>query len=412
MQYSIAAILSVAMLLSLGPPAQLETIDFSGMDPGTQTSHKIKWSKRTIEIAFSASLGSPGPNIKPGSDVIGAARRALRRWSSIANITFVEIASPAVSISSASGGDGISLLTIADTPENEELFNIGSTTGRTRVFYDPETGVIAEADICLNPHPRSAEGTALQFSTDGSPDTYDLEATFVHEIGHLLGLDHSDVLASTMQAHQALNGTYGLTAFTGRTLSEDDRQHVRSLYGPGLHAARIEGRLVDNSSIGTTIPLGSVGVWAEMVASGRVVASDIAAEDGSYNLEGLPPGEYRLLAESRNANGSLSEVSAAQNGTTGSQRRFRSFELANQVVVRPDTVKTVNYNLVPPQNSQPALNPRVIGINGELSNTTVPLETGKRAKIYLGGEGIDQVPGTSISVTSPFFGVDPASLAR
>ena len=411
MQYSIAAIVSLAMLLSLGSPAQLETIDFSGVDPGTQTAHKIKWPKRTIEIAFSASLGSPGPNIKPGSDVTGAARRALARWSSMANITFVETSSSAVSISSASAGDGTSLLTIADTPENEELFNIGSTTGRTRVFYDPETGAIAEADICLNPHPRSAEGTVLQFSTDGSPGSYDLEATFVHEIGHLLGLEHSDVLASTMQAHQAVNGTYGLTAFTGRTLSEDDRQHVRSLYGPGQHSARIEGRLVDNSSIGTTIPLGSVSVWAETIASGRVMASNITAEDGSYQLEGLPPGQYRLFAESRNTDGLLSEVSAAESAA-GSQRRFRSFELANQVVVRPDTIKTVNYNLVPPQNSLPALNPRLIGINGELSNTTVPLETGKRAKIYLGGEGIDQVPGTSISVTSPFFVVDPASLAR
>src|SRR6267378_4954536 len=309
MQYSIAAIASLAMLLSLGSPARLETIDFSGMDPGTQTAHKIKWPKRTIEIAFSASLGSPGPNIKPGSDVIGAARRALARWSSIANITFVETSSSAVSISSASAGDGTSLLTIADTPENEELFNIGSTTGRTRVFYDPETGVIAEADICLNPHPRSAEGTALQFSTDGSLGTYDLEAAFVHEIGHLLGLDHSDVLASTMQAHQALNGTYGLTAFTGRTLSEDDRQHVRSLYGPGQHSAWIGGRLVDSSSVGTTIPLGSAGVWAETIASGRVMASDITAEDGSYQLEGLPPGQYRIFAESRNTDGSLSEVS-------------------------------------------------------------------------------------------------------
>ncbi|MDX6709675.1 MAG: hypothetical protein QOH96_691 [Blastocatellia bacterium] len=411
MQYSIAAIVSLAMLLSLGSPAQLETIDFSGIDPGRQTAHKIKWPKRTIEVAFSASLGSPGPNIKPGSDVIGAARRALARWSSMANITLVETNSSAVSISSASGGDGTSLLTIADTPENEELFNIGSTTGRTRVFYDPETGVIAEADICLNPHPRSPDGTALQFSTDGSPNTYDLEATFVHEIGHLLGLDHSDVLASTMQAHQALNGTYGLTAFTGRTLSEDDRQHVRSLYGPGQHSARIEGRLVDNSSIGTTIPLGSVGVWAETASSGRVMASDVTTEDGSYQLEGLPPGQYRLFAESRNTDGSLSEVSTAASAA-GSQRRFRSFELANQVVVRPDTIKTVNYNLVPPQNSLPALNPRLIGINGELSNTTVPLETGKRAKIYLGGEGIDQVPGTSISVSSPFFVVDPSSLAR
>jgi len=328
----------------------------------------------------------------------------------MANITFVETSSSAVSISSAAAGDGTSLLTIADTPENEELFNIWSTTGRTRVFYDPETGVIAEADICLNPHPRSAEGTVLQFSTDGSPGSYDLEATFVHEIGHLLGLEHSDVLASTMQAHQAVNGTYGLTAFTGRTLSEDDRQHVRSLYGPGQHSSRIEGRLVDNSSIGTTIPLGSVSVWAETTASGRVMASDITAEDGSYQL-GLPPGQYRLFAESRNTDGSLSEVSAAESAA-GSQRRFRSFELANQVVVRPDTIKTVNYNLVPPQNSLPALNPRLIGINGELSNTSVPLETGKHMKIYLGGEGIDQVPGTSISVTSPFFVVDPASLAR
>jgi hypothetical protein len=412
MQYSIAAVASLAMLLSLGSPAHLETIDFSGMDPGTQTAHKIKWPKRTVEVAFSASLGSPGPNIKPGSDVIGAARRALARWSSMSNITLVEANSSAVSISSASGGDGTSLLTIADTPENEELFNLGSTTGRTRVFYDPETGVIAEADICLNPHPRSADGTALQFSTDGSPNTYDLEATFVHEIGHLLGLDHSDVLASTMHAHQAVNGTYGLTAFTGRTLSEDDRQHVRSLYGPGQHSARIEGRLVDSSSIGTTIPLGSVSVWAEMISSGRVMASDVTAVDGSYHLEGLQPGQYRLLAESRDADEPLSEVSAAERAAAGSQRRFRSFELANQVVVRPDAVKTVNYNLVPPQNSPPALNPRLIGINGELSNTTVPLETGKRAKIYLGGEGIDQVPGTSISVTSPFFVVDPASLAR
>src|SRR6266404_7038761 len=328
MQYSIAAIVSLAMLLSLGSPAQLETIDFSGVDPGTQTAHKIKWAKRTIEIAFSASLGSPGPNIKPGSDVIGAARRALRRWSSIANITFIEMASPAVSISPASGGDGTNLLTVADTQENEELFNAGSTTGRTRVFYDPETGVIAEADICLNPHLRSADGTALQFSTDGSPDTYDLESTFVHEIGHLLGLDHSDVLSSTMQAHQAVNGTYGLPAFTERTLSEDDRQRVRSLYGPKQRAGKIEGRLVDNLLAGTVVPLNAVNVWAENIASGRVVASDITGDDGSYRFEGLQPGQYRLLAQPRDGDVSRAEVSTEESVTTGSQRRFRSFELA------------------------------------------------------------------------------------
>jgi hypothetical protein len=40
------------------------------------------------------------------------------------------------------------------------------------------------------------------------------------------------------------------------------------------------------------------------------------------------------------------------------------------------------------------------------------VEVGKRVKVYLGGEGIDQVPGTSISVNSPFFVVDPDSLTR
>jgi hypothetical protein len=54
----------------------------------------------------------------------------------------------------------------------------------------------------------------------------------------------------------------------------------------------------------------------------------------------------------------------------------------------------------------------VIGLNAELSNVALPLMPGRRVKIYLGGEGVDQVPGTSISVNSPFFTVDPASLTR
>ena len=54
----------------------------------------------------------------------------------------------------------------------------------------------------------------------------------------------------------------------------------------------------------------------------------------------------------------------------------------------------------------------MIGLNAELSTVALPLSPGKRVKIYLGGEGVDQVPGTSISVNSPYFIVDPASLTR
>ena len=150
-------------------------------------------------------------------------------------------------------GDGISLITTAETTENE-AFNSDTTAGRTRVFYDPETGLIAEADISINPRPRTDNGTEIQFSTDGTPGTYDLEATFTHEIGHLLGLDHSAVIGSTMQGRQAFNGTFGMPAMTERTLSEDDRQKIRSLYGPKQKLGRIEGKLADNRTPGALVP--------------------------------------------------------------------------------------------------------------------------------------------------------------
>jgi hypothetical protein len=392
MQWPAAIIASVALFLSLGTRERLEIRDSFEFEPAAQTVRKIRWPKKTIQISLSNSLLAPGANIKADSDVVGAVRRALSRWSSLANINFVVTWSSLTSISPADAGDGINLLTIADTAENE-AFNSEAMTGRTRVFFDPETGNIAEADISINPRPRAEDGTELQFSTDGTPGTYDLEATFTHEIGHLLGLDHSAVLSSTMQSRQAFNGTFGLPALTERTLSEDDRQKVRSLYGSKQKVGRIEGRLVDNRTPGALTPLNGVNVWVESVATGRVIASDVTADDGTYKLDGLVAGQYRVI------------VSAATEA-----QKFRSFELSNQVVVKNDGMTPLNSNLVPPLAS--ALNPKVIGLNAELSTVALPLAPGKRVKIYLGGEGVDQVPGTSIAVNSPFFTIDPSTLAR
>src|SRR6185503_6955124 len=312
MQLPAAIIASVALFLSLGTRERLEMRDSFEFEPAAQTVRKIRWPKKTIQISLSNSLLAPGANIKADSDVVGAVRRALSRWSSLANINFVVTWSSLTSISPADAGDGINLLTIADTAENE-AFNSEAMTGRTRVFFDPETGNIAEADISINPRPRAEDGTELQFSTDGTPGTYDLEATFTHEIGHLLGLDHSAVLSSTMQERQAFNGTFGLPALTERTLSEDDRQKVRSLYGSRLKVGRIEGRLVDNRTPGALIPLDGVHIWAESVSNGRVIASDITATDGTYKLEGLEPGQYRVIVSST--------------ADTVVTQKFRSFEV-------------------------------------------------------------------------------------
>ena len=142
-----------------------------------------------------------------------------------------------------------------------------------------------------------------------------------------------------------------------------------------------------------------VNVWAENVANGRVIASDVSADDGSYKLEGLAPGQYRVMVSPR-----------AEDGVSLSAQKFRSFEVSNLVTVKADNFSSLNYHLVPPQVS--SLSPKAIGLNAELSTVPLPLEPGKRVKIYLGGDGVDQVPGDSIVVNSPYFTVDPASLVR
>lgn len=351
MRRLVAISLTFVMMLAVVSPAKpgaLESFEFSGL---RLTKHQIRWEKRRISVALSSSLNTPGPNFKLGSDVVGAVRGALARWEGTTNISFVETLSNSQSIS-ADKADGISLITIADTQENNSIFSSAEMTGRTRVFYDPETGAISEADISINPHPALSDGTPVQFSTDGTPGTYDLESTFTHEIGHLLGLDHSAILASTMQARQALNGLFGLPAFTGRTLSEEDRERVRSRYGPRDSDGTKEGKVSAN--------LAGKQIWAEHIATGRVVGASAVSDDGRYRIDAILPGQYRIRVD------------------------------------QPDQF----------------LNPRFLGINGELSSVALPLEAGKSFRIYLGGEGVDQVPETAISINSPYFKVEPDSLNR
>jgi hypothetical protein len=123
-------------------------------------------------------LNDPPANIKKGSDVLGAVRKALKRWSSAAKVDFVELSSPTQGVSSiAGGGDGVNLISVASTRENAALFRGQNAVqpARTRIFFDA-SGNITEADIVLNP--------TQKFSTDGTFNTYDLESTFTHDRTH------------------------------------------------------------------------------------------------------------------------------------------------------------------------------------------------------------------------------------
>lgn len=373
-------------------------------------SAQVRWPNHIITVALSSSLLSPPANIKQGSDVVGAVRRALAHWAAAANIRFVEASSKSESISAPnSGGDGLSLITVAHTPENSAPFGGANSEspGRTRIFYT-EGGQITEADIALNP--------AQPFSTDGTTGTYDLEAALTHEVGHLLGLEHSAVAGATMQPRQGKNGLYKMAASIPRTLSDDDRAGVRALYGArGTDGKTRSGAVTGTISYAGGAPVYGANVWAEEMETGRVSASNITLANGTYRIEGLPPGSYRLWVEALDGIVTAGEIASSRGSYAGLGLSplppFRTQEIGRVKVATAGASVQLSAQL----SSLPVLlNPSFIGINEQLSTIAVPLAAGRTYTLYLGGDGLNtnQLSAGGITVDSPFVSVNPASVSR
>lgn len=84
-----------------------------------------------------------------------------------------------------------------------------SALAYTTLSYDPTTGQLYDADVELN----SFEAA---FTTSATNVDIDLESVIVHEAGHFLGLDHSNVSGATMSRNYDAGSTWM------RSLSSDD----------------------------------------------------------------------------------------------------------------------------------------------------------------------------------------------
>jgi len=344
----------------------------------------LRWKAATISIGISASLLSESSNIKRGSDVEGAVERSLEAWQRTANIEFRQYAAKELSASPAGpSGDGISLITIAQTPENVLLFakDPELVAATTRVFYNGR-GVITEADIVLNPY--------QQFSTDGTIGTFDLESAITHELGHLLGLEHSPLLASTMYENYGKNGVYGLNSFNARTLSADDIAAVRAIYGPKDSETACCGTISGKLNVTGIKSLKNAEIWLEDSVTGRVQGRTRAAADGVFTISGLAPGDYRVFAEVEGANA----VFQPQEIGEAAIIKGESTEFAGRFTAREGGMR-ITY----------------VGFNGQLSGLPIQLSAGKTYTVYLGGTSLDAKTAT-VGINSPFFNVVAGSLRQ
>ncbi|MCK6529024.1 matrixin family metalloprotease [Myxococcota bacterium] len=127
--------------------------------------------------------------------------------------------------------DGINTLwwEVSDWAEDPEVIAVTAVS-----HY--EDGTIVDADIAFN-------GAHFQWAV-GEPGAIDLQSVATHEIGHLLGLDHSDAPGATMAAEYVPGET------APRSLTDDDRAGASALYPcpdadcglPGAGCATAPGR--------------------------------------------------------------------------------------------------------------------------------------------------------------------------
>ncbi|MDQ3373736.1 MAG: matrixin family metalloprotease [Acidobacteriota bacterium] len=347
-------------------------------------SARLRWKTGKIPISLSTSLTKQNQSIESDSDIANTILKSLENWEKIANIKFEISWTDKQNVSPIGKvGDGISLITIAQTPENLLLFgdNSEEISARTRTFFN-RRGLISEADIVLNPY--------QQFSIDGTIGTFDLESTITHEIGHLLGLEHSLVIGATMNAHQGKNGVYNLQSFSPRTLSEDDITGVRALYGANDAEQNCCGKVNGKLILSSGKPAKEFDVWLEDSSTNRIFGGVATDVNGSFNFEGLREGNYSVYAK--------------QNGL--SNKLFSAEKIADIEVIQGKSINLVKKL----KNNSRDFNIQYIGFNGQLSLVPVTINSGNSYTIFVGGRNFN-VKNIKVIFNSPNITVVPESYA-
>jgi len=104
-----------------------------------------------------------------------------------------------------------------------------------------------EADIAFNSSYAWSTST-LNYASLGSP--YNFELVALHELGHALGLSHSDGVQATMNSYYANGGPLGY--YKEVDPLPDDRYGVRALYADGTTETDVAGSALKRTGTGTS----------------------------------------------------------------------------------------------------------------------------------------------------------------
>ncbi|MBL6991306.1 MAG: matrixin family metalloprotease [Bacteriovoracaceae bacterium] len=163
---------------------------------------------------------------------------------------------------------------------DRNIFTGSGVVGVTRITFAETNGHILETDIILNDN--------VTFYNDKTSSYY-LGNVIAHELGHALGLGHSQSNWATMFYYLSKGQA---------SLNDDDIAGVFDIYShtyPDGTKGRIYGKIVGGSSL---IGIFSTHVQAISLKKGKVVASVLSNFDGSFEINGLDKSDtYYLYIE-------------------------------------------------------------------------------------------------------------------
>lgn len=281
--------------------------------------------------------------------------------------------------------DGMMTASVAASPDRitvslaDDLFSGQGAAAVTSYRYDTQTGRMIDADIMIDP---SVFGGAING-----------QMALQHEVGHILGLDHSAVLSSIMYPYVGAGDSPA-------DLDDDDRIAIAAMYpkgDPALSGATLTGRVTGDRG----------GVFAAQVVAvndqGQPVSTVLTNAAGEFSIVGIPAGAYRLYAEP--LDGPV-EPAALQ----GTWRQARVEAFPTEFYGSPLRVESgkVYGNLVLATAGTVALNPRWIGVAPEsrvdvsLSTAPAAVSPGQTVTITVAGDGFTSGM-TEFEVLNPAF---------
>jgi hypothetical protein len=331
------------------------------------TEVQVAWPERSFPLQY--QVDRRVANATP--EAVATVDRAFGEWSAAID-TNVSFTNGGVADGLAPGKDGKNTITMAD-----DLFSGQRFIALTTNWYDDD-GTMREGDIQIDP-----------MAVTGG---YNLQQLVAHEVGHVLGLDHSAVISSVMYPYVGKAGT--------NALDSDDRVAITSIYPKRdltTVGATLKGRVSGDGG----------GIFAAQVVAvnerGEPVATGLTNAQGDFSIDGLPAGNYRVYAEPLDGPVDVRNLSGVWQ-----QAKLLSFPTqfaAGSINVKPGIIYG---NLAVNANGSSTLNPRWIGTakagssDFSLGASPIALHAGDTVSIAVGGDGFTSGM-TTFDVLNPAF---------